>query len=204
MQFAFDKKLFISLSLAFILFTVIGTLSHELGHYFVARILGYEASINYASTHYDHDRSTSIGDSLLITMGGPLQTMIFGSIGVILVIWNKKKYMSKNEPGWKLWLGVLLSLFWLRELFNFLLGLLTLLFARSQFTAGDEIKIAMAFSLPILSVSMASAILATGVLCLMLYVLPKKVRFTFLAALCFGGIMGYLIWLKWLGPVLLP
>lgn len=32
--------------------TVIGTITHEMGHYSVARILGYKAQINYASCIY--------------------------------------------------------------------------------------------------------------------------------------------------------
>src|SRR6478735_1190315 len=50
MKFSFDPKLFTFLFLAFIGMTVIGTLSHELGHYTVARCLGREATINYQSS----------------------------------------------------------------------------------------------------------------------------------------------------------
>ncbi len=50
----FDYKLFISLTLTFMLMTVVGTLSHEFGHYTVSKCLGYEASINYqSSSHWD-------------------------------------------------------------------------------------------------------------------------------------------------------
>ena len=52
----FDYKLFILLTLTFIIMTVIGTLTHELGHYSVSKYLGYEASINYqSSSHWDND-----------------------------------------------------------------------------------------------------------------------------------------------------
>jgi hypothetical protein len=47
-----DFKLLIILTLAFILMTVIGTLTHELGHYTVSKLLGYEARINYQSSGY--------------------------------------------------------------------------------------------------------------------------------------------------------
>lgn len=50
--FKFDIKHFIYLSLAFMLMTIVGTLSHELGHYSVAKVLGYQSSINYQSASY--------------------------------------------------------------------------------------------------------------------------------------------------------
>jgi hypothetical protein len=46
----FDLRLFVLLALGFIAFTVIGTVSHECGHYLAARCLGYKASLHYGST----------------------------------------------------------------------------------------------------------------------------------------------------------
>lgn len=49
-------KLLLLLILTFILMTVIGTLTHELGHYAVSKFLGYEARINYgSSTRWDNE-----------------------------------------------------------------------------------------------------------------------------------------------------
>lgn len=39
--------------LSFILFTIVGTLSHELGHAVVAEYLGYDAEVSYGSTSYN-------------------------------------------------------------------------------------------------------------------------------------------------------
>ena len=47
---SFDRQLFIWLSLSFIVATVIGTLTHEGGHYLVAKYFGYDAHINYEGT----------------------------------------------------------------------------------------------------------------------------------------------------------
>ena len=46
-------SLFVKLFIAFIAATIIGTITHELGHYLVAKSFGYPASINYASTHWE-------------------------------------------------------------------------------------------------------------------------------------------------------
>ena len=53
--FIFKKYLFIYLTLGFIAFTVIGTLSHEFGHYAVAKYFGYNPRIGYAYTIYGGD-----------------------------------------------------------------------------------------------------------------------------------------------------
>lgn len=49
----FCVKLFVTISLGFILFAAVGTLSHEFGHYIVAKHFGYNASIDYRSTNYN-------------------------------------------------------------------------------------------------------------------------------------------------------
>ncbi len=50
----FDFKLSFFLIVTFIIMTVIGTMTHELGHYSVAKFLGYQSTINYKSAHYDN------------------------------------------------------------------------------------------------------------------------------------------------------
>lgn len=50
--FTFDKKLFFYLIVGFIITTIIGTVSHEFGHFAVAEYLGYDAKISYAYTNY--------------------------------------------------------------------------------------------------------------------------------------------------------
>jgi len=49
---SFDFRLFLILAMGFIVFTIIGTVSHESGHYVFAKCLGYDAKINYASCWY--------------------------------------------------------------------------------------------------------------------------------------------------------
>jgi hypothetical protein len=49
MKILIDIKHLIFLSLAFVLFTIIGTVSHEYGHIIVAKSLGYETTLHYGS-----------------------------------------------------------------------------------------------------------------------------------------------------------
>lgn len=46
-----NLRLFLFLAVGFMFFTVFGTLSHEFGHFAVARFLGYPAKISYGSTY---------------------------------------------------------------------------------------------------------------------------------------------------------
>jgi len=49
-EFSFDYKLSVYLFLSFILFTVIGTLSHEYGHHIAGNMVGIKTRVNYQST----------------------------------------------------------------------------------------------------------------------------------------------------------
>ena len=49
-EFIFDYKLSIYLFISFILFTIIGTLSHEYGHHLAGNIIGIKTRVNYAYT----------------------------------------------------------------------------------------------------------------------------------------------------------
>ena len=155
-------KSFIILTITFILFTAIGTVSHEYGHLVVARYFGYETSLHYASINYYpksllHDEELEAYKALasdyegveyvlwpddikekaegyknilkeryppgrsykdlFITLGGPLQTIFTGIIGLIILVLRRK---SIQINGLKImdWLAVFLGLFWLREIFN--------------------------------------------------------------------------------------
>jgi hypothetical protein len=52
MKIQIDLKSLLIFSLAFILSTAIGTVSHEYGHILVAKMLGYETELHYASMNY--------------------------------------------------------------------------------------------------------------------------------------------------------
>ncbi len=53
-RFNFLPKFSVVIITAFILFTIIGTLSHELGHAAVAEYLGYDSKMSYGSMTYNY------------------------------------------------------------------------------------------------------------------------------------------------------
>ena len=76
MNLSIDKNKYLILSAVFILFTVIGTISHELGHIAVAKGLGYKTSLHYGYMNFDDselkDQLTVIYDENKIAIDADL------------------------------------------------------------------------------------------------------------------------------------
>jgi len=230
-------RLFLLLSLVFIAVVIIGTLSHECGHYLVARSIGYEARITYAYTYYRDPYygayfnrifdtyNTEITlhqwfpgkeeferlmhhanrNSFFITLGGPVQTMLTGTIGFLLLIFNKERFRQAEELAPWQWLLVFLTLFWSRQTVNFFAWLVSYLSSGQFSTHGDEIKIAGYLGLPLASIAGTTAFIGAWIaLDVWRIYIPARQRLPFTFAAIIGGGLGYFLWLHWVGPLLLP
>ena len=230
-------KLFLFLFLSFILFTVIGTLIHECGHYFAGKLVGISSTVHYSYTdleefpgHPEADEiyikykeqikakqdfplkqrfETLVKDSdekyFYFTIGGPLQTMLTGTIGLLLMIFYRKSFFTTNTLNVRQWLLVFISLFWLRELANFAVMMAMLLFTNKRFFYSDEVKMAQYFGWHFTSLTIITAIIALLIgLTVTFKFVPTSQRKTFIAAGFAGGIAGYILWLYILGPIILP
>jgi len=192
-------------SFSFIIATAVGTLSHEYGHYIVARSLGYKASIHYAYTDIDDTEFPGSINSLWISVGGPLQTLLTGTIGLILLIAYKKSFKARQELILGQWALVFITLFWLRQAINLIIWLVSYLFIKRFSFGGDEIRIALKLGLPFWSLAITTGI--TGMIILYIVIfkfIPKQQRLTFVLSGIVGGMAGYILWLYLLGPALLP
>jgi hypothetical protein len=202
-------KLLLSLSLGFFLFTIIGTLSHELGHFSVARSLDYNAEINYQSCWHTQKQNTVYEnpsrDVALIKMAGPLQTMLTGSLGVFLLFRIKRDFVSDKELNFKQWFFIFLTLFWSREVFNFLMEF-AIYFKDGYFpTRGDEESLALHFDLPLFAIAEPTAIAGSIVLGVVFFkFIPLRYRTTFLLAGVLGSAGGYYFWMVKYGPLIMP
>lgn len=231
-----NKRKLIILSFAFIVFTAIGTISHEYGHIAVAKSFGYSTELHYASMRYHSKlkerlwqlskiRENAIRNNheyaekqeyqevlmemrekdLLIRIGGPLQTIITGTLGLVFLSWRKKK-IEHDGMQRKDWLALFLGLFWLRELFNLAVSMSYGILSKSgKYFGGDEKNIALALNLwegtiPILLAAMATLALYY----LVFIILPRRERPNLIIAGVIGGLLGYYLWLHILGPVILP
>ena len=233
----FDIKLFLFLSLAFTIFTVIGTVSHEFGHYAVAKSLGYTASVSYGYTDWSDLKTKPFMDSMykkyavasdvksdfpekekfntiqnkldeddyLITLGGPVQTMLTGTIGLFLLFNQRRKVNATNKINLYQWFCIFLTMFWLRQLANAVTWVMGYFINGKFSTNGDEIIIASSLNFPIGSIVFATAVIAFSILLFIIFkIVPLHKRITFILAGLFGGIFGYLFWLVWVGPILMP
>ena len=139
------------------------------------------------------------------TIGGPLQTMLTGTIGLLLMIFYRKSFFTTNTLNVRQWLLVFISLFWLRELANFAVMMAMLLFTNKRSFNSDEVKIAQYFGWPFESVTIITAIMAFIIgLTVTFKFVPTAQRKTFIAAGFAGGIAGYILWLYILGPIISP
>ena len=235
----FHRRLFLFLSLGFILAVVAGVLSHECGHWFMSRCFGFkDQHIGYNYTDYGnpddhwfkrdsilrHDyrefkNNTDFPakgqylklagerehDYFLITAGGPLQTMLAGTIGLILLFLYRRKPANTDRLSFAQWSMVFLSLFWLREIFDTAVAIIRKCEGRRWWMKGDEFKMARSLEWPTWSIFTTTSIVSLLVLWVVLFrFVPAKQRLTFIIAGFTGGLTGAYLWLVLLGPKLMP
>jgi len=221
----------------FMLFTVIGTVSHEYGHIVVAKWFGYKTTLHYGSASWDENNgweeyraisskySYEINndltfqrkkeyeriikrlndDGLIVLIGGPLQTILTGLIGLTIILFRRKT-IRKN--GLKLidWLSVFLSLFWLREVFNVTRSVtLGILKETCSYFSGDEARISTILDLPIRTFSIILGVLGLIISLFIIFkIVPYNKRLAFITGGLIGGISGFVLWMNIIGPKILP
>ena len=208
MSLTFNIRLFTWLAITFIVATIIGTFSHECGHYIVAKLLGYKAELHYASVSYlplTKEQVYNQLNKILIRAAGPLQTIITGTIGFLLLCKYDKHLASSNQISIRSWILIFLSLFWLRQVTNLVVLIAQYIFKGSLTDRDDESRISLFFQMPSWVVLGITGLIGTCILCVIIFrFLPVRYRFTFMTAGLIGGIAGYFIWLIWLGKFILP
>jgi hypothetical protein len=204
--FKIEIKLVLFLIVAFVLATVAGTISHEYGHFIAAKFRGINMKVHYAYTSYIYGvnlRGKDAFDRFVITLGGPLQTMFTGTLGLILLYIFKRD--AQSSLNIKQWVLVLLSLFWLRQTANFTLLLVDYLLTNKYSMRSDEIRLAKYLEFPDWSILVPTALLGIIVSLLVIFkFVPMYQRFTFIIAGLVGGISGYILWLEIFGKMILP
>lgn len=154
---------------------------------------------------YEQDRQWRQQRSFWITAGGPLQTLLTGTIGLLLMVGYRRKYYEAEKLRFWQWLLIMVTLFWMRPLVNLCLYVVKDLLTGKWSTRGDEIQMAQWLGWPEPSVLILTAIVAVAVLLLVLFrYIPMAQRFTFLCAAVMGGGLGYALWMYALGPIILP
>lgn len=203
----FDIRLSIWLFLGFIVATIIGTLTHECGHYLVAKSFGYDATLHYGSTNWrpSNANQNTNHSSFWILVGGPLETMLTGTIGLILLFSFRKSFDNITKLSLRQWFIIFVSLFWLRQTANLVVWIGRYVVSGNYSFRSDEIRVAKYLQLPDLTFSILTAIIGAIVLTIVIFkFVPAKQRLTFIFSGVAGGISGYILWLVLFGKYLMP
>ena len=233
----FDTRLFFILFIAFVFSTIAGTVSHEFGHYIVAKNFGYQSRISYGYCNWENEKDAKAIDSVFnkynrdslpaidsadivfvngigerqdrdnfwIGIGGPVQTMLTGSIAFLMIYWNRKKINESAKLSFYQWVLIFLSLFWLRQIANLGVILLAWLITGELKYGGDEYGLALKLGLPKMSIILPTALIGLGILrYIILRIIPGRQRLTFVLSGLAGGGFGYYFWLIWIGPKIIP
>ena len=196
-------KRFVKYFLIFLIVPVIGTLLHELGHFMVAILNGYDARIAYAYTSSTIDRFSEPDIYFLYILWGPLTTWIQSLIGFILMVFfynkNRRKEISDKTD--------------LPSLYIILLGFTTIagrfifnargyMFTHS--TSMDESKMASYLNINADILVYPFAFLAWTIILISIYMLPKNIRFSVFLGSLLGAAIGYFSWYYLIGPIVMP
>ena len=206
----FNRKLFILLFFGFIIATVAGILSHEGGHYFMAKHYGFgDVHMRYNSTSWQCTQSHCNGASdrqhIIITAAGPIQTVLTGTIGFVLLLVLRKSYKQSAALALWQWVIIFLALFWLRELSNLLREFYLVHFTAGHSFSGDEFLLSADLGYGAWLLNAVLGAIALFVLGMVQFLfVPERQRFTFMLAGLAGGVAGAVLWLGILGPRLMP
>lgn len=187
-----------------ILYVVMGTLLHESGHILIARLLGYRTRLHFASMDWylpDGAEGTNQTDGLYITLGGVLTVDLIGILFLCILVFRKE---NLSKPLF--WTAIFFSMLIYRHILLSLTGFgISLTQGKPMSYGRDEREIAEYFHLsphmigiPLLLIGIISA-------CVLFFVvLDKPTRARLMLATAIGGVLGYIGWISYLGPILMP
>lgn len=204
------------LFIAFAFVAIIGTLSHEAGHYLVCQYYHLPAHIAYASTQWDVDvlmrmkeqaiaGNISQFDMMLngILLAGPAETILTSIIGFAwLVRLSKHGEIDVYKPLHLI--AIALALFCSREVFNAAVAIIKMLAFTNSEIISDEYRILDYYNIPQLPGQSLLIITCASACVYICFVLVKKHRKALILSGVAGSLAGYSMWMYWLGPLLLP
>lgn len=210
----------------FIPYAVVGTLAHEAGHYTVARSLGHEATLAYGWVYTDslpEDREilreayawkrshpgeafpreaeakeADERNELWISAGGPLQNVIFGTLGLIWLV----ALSGEGRRRWPGWAATFTALFWSRQPFVLLACALGSLAGVPPME--DSARVAISLGWWPWSLLLSTGVVGFGVCVAVIALQPAERRLHVLVGGPAGCVVGVVLWYAWLGPLLLP
>jgi hypothetical protein len=133
-------------------------------------------------------------DHTKIEMAGKLITFLISAIG-LLVYFARRRYEKKMS--WLDWLSVILGLVFMRDVVINTINLF------NGFMTCHEAKLWHHLNLPIFTSTAIYNGVGLLLFCFILYKIPKSNRSLFIISGIIGTILGGLLWLVWLGDLML-
>lgn len=185
---------------------IIGTISHEIGHYFIANLLGYNAYLHFASITFDVGVEENIPPNryIFILLGGVFQTILTSLLSIFILYKNKNIILKSFYYRFIL---IYFSLFISREVINFIIALLMGIINGGNYFGvnSDEKKISILFGLWYGVIPIFMFILA---LIIIIYILINYIKknelIVFLIITFIGGSLGMYLWLGLFGQKIIP
>jgi hypothetical protein len=192
--------------IATIFCTIIGTLTHELSHFYVAKYLNIPVKLHFNRVSFNEKYNLfDINDKntiqyFYVRLAGPIQTIIFGLLGFVgLYLKRYKKFNYIN------WFFTFLSFFLLREVLVMGVYFYDYFFVNKFLVIGDEAFISYFLSLPFYTINLIAGFISIIIILYVLkYIIPKSYLLNLLFGLFVGSIMGYIIWFNLIGKLILP
>ncbi|MDR6968997.1 hypothetical protein J2X31_003023 [Flavobacterium arsenatis] len=195
----------VKFTLIFILLTIIGTVSHECGHFFVAKRLGFNPTLHHSNVSFDVEIENSpafLVKELSILLAGPIQTISTGMIGFVLILIRRR-----NNDHFKLidWVATFLSLFWLRQCFNLTMSFVNALITCEFSFYGDEAKISEMLNLHSATIGIITGLLGCIICSFVVFsFVPIRFRYNLIIGGIIGSLLGLYVWTGFLGKFMLP
>ena len=102
------------------------------------------------------------------------------------------------------WVFVFISLLWLKQIVNVVIIIFGRLIHGKFALKGDEYGIDYYLNFPLGTSNIVTFLIAMIFMSyLYLKIIPKEIKLTFLASVFTGGILGALVWIVWLGNVII-
>lgn len=201
----FNEQLvfFLKITCIFLLVPVTGTLLHELGHYLAAIINGFDAQIHYSYTTSTINPTSEATIYFYYILAGPISTWVQCLIPFFLVLIfyskSRRERLIKNQFFDKYFT---FCLFFVSMAGRFLFNAMIYIFTRSK--SIDEYKMADYLILHPESFLILFAVLASLILLIVIYRIPKHKRMITLFGAILGSTIGYFLWNFIFGPIVLP
>jgi hypothetical protein len=144
-------------------------------------------------------------DNFVILWGGPIETMLTGTIGLFLLFLYRNKYRATERLNTRQWFIVFITLFWLRQPTNMVMWYIFYFIHGNFLVRSDEIRLALYYHSPKWAITVTTGVIGLIIGGMVLFrFIPKQQRFTFILAGLTGGVLGYILWLEIFGKIILP